>query len=118
MKYTASTLPQDSKKLQEIVLEQQKIIEQIRQQYDSLQHQVKCLLRHQYGQKSEQGIPGQGSLFEALSPSQNESSKRIQKKRKQPLPLAKNHVKASAGYLSICRASALKYDIAEDQKGL
>jgi len=70
MQYTPETLPTDYKTLHAIVLDQQKnilaqqkIIEQIRQQYENLQHQLKCLLRHQYGKKSEQGIPGQGSLF-------------------------------------------------------
>lgn len=70
MKYTEITIPNDQKILQNIVFEQQeklddqqKTLDLIRQQYDNLQHQVKCLLRHQYGQKSEQGIPGQASLF-------------------------------------------------------
>jgi predicted Holliday junction resolvase-like endonuclease len=80
MRYTELTLPQDQIQLQAIVLdqqckleeqeikltEQQKLIEHIREQYDNLQHQIKCLLRNQYGRKSEQGIPGQGNLFEAL----------------------------------------------------
>jgi predicted Holliday junction resolvase-like endonuclease len=59
MRYTELTLPQDQIQLQAIVLdqqckleeqeikltEQQKLIEHIREQYDNLQHQIKCLLR-------------------------------------------------------------------------
>ncbi len=49
---------------QEKIAHQQKTIDQIREQYQQLQHQMHCFLRHRFGKKSEQGIPGQGNLFD------------------------------------------------------
>jgi hypothetical protein len=126
MRYTELTLPQDQIQLQAIVLdqqckleeqeikltEQQKLIEHIREQYDNLQHQIKCLLRNQYGRKSEQGIPGQGNLFEALDTEDEHESEQPEeetltytrkKSRQRQLPKHLPHKR-------------IEYDIPEDQK--
>ncbi len=117
MKYTATTLPQDQKQLQEIVLEQQNIIEQIRQQYENLQHQVQCLLRNQYGKKSEQGIPGQGNLFDAIENNQNaQSSNKIDEDIG---PITYTRKKPRVGqrqFPSHLPRKRIEYDIPEEQK--
>src|SRR5476651_2707227 len=63
-----TSLPQDFQTFildqQNIIADQQKTIDQIREQYQQLQHQLHCLLRNRFGKKSEQGIPGQGYLFD------------------------------------------------------
>lgn len=58
-----NTLPKDLNAAHQLIIKQQEIIGEIRQQYEQLHHQLKTLLRHQYGQRSEQGIPNQGLLF-------------------------------------------------------
>ena len=70
MEIDLKKLPNDIAKTHKIICEQQekigaqqKIIDEIRQQYESLQHQLRGLLRNHYGQRSEQGMPGQGVLF-------------------------------------------------------
>jgi len=70
METTVKKLPTDLAESHKIILEQQealdhqrKTIDEIRRQYENLQHQVQKLLRHQFDQKSEQGIPGQETLF-------------------------------------------------------
>lgn len=74
MKYTELTLPTDHKILHNIVLDQQEKLNFLQQQYESLQHQLSCLLRQQFGKKSEQGIPGQASLFAAEAEPELEKS--------------------------------------------
>jgi transposase len=94
--------------------EQQKIIDEIRQQYESLQVQLQCLLRNQYGQKSEQGIPGQGLLFaDQPFPEENETEKpaeeEITYKRKKPRQ-GQRHFPAHLP------RQRIEYDLTEEQK--
>ena len=120
MKYTESTLPQDQIQLKTIVLdqqckleEQQKIIEHIRQQYDNLQHQIKCLLRNQYGRKSEQGIPGQGNLFDSLNTDHEQILEQPQEEKIITDARKKSGKRQLPKHLPRKR---IEYDIPEDQR--
>ena len=66
MKLDIHALPKNYESLKEIIIDQQKTIDQMREQYQNLQHQIHCFLRNRFGKKSEQGIPGQGSLFDGV----------------------------------------------------
>lgn len=121
MEIDLQTLLSDQSKLKEFLFEQQekielqqKIIEEIRQQYRNLQHQLQCLLRNQYGRKSEQGIPGQGLLF-ADQPFQEEdktkksAEEEITYKRKKPRQGQRNFPKHFP-------RKRIEYDLTEEQK--
>jgi len=131
MKYTEATLPQDHKTLQIIVLEQQqklegqalkleeqqKAIEHIRQQYDNLQHQIKCLLRNQYGRKSEQGIPGQGSLLDVPTANQTEAPPEKADAEKETITYTRKKPRERQRQLPAhLPRQRIEYDIPDEQK--
>ena len=63
MEFDLKQLPNDVNQLKTIIGQQQTIIHTIREQYEQLQRQVTLLIHRQYGQQTEQCIPGQGTLF-------------------------------------------------------